>query len=134
MNTEDQDNNLKKEKDEVQVTISNECERKLRELVSKISNGFDMARVTRKHVLAHVISQAHSMFSEDDIQAVRKSTITEMSLLDREIREIRRTGVIPEALREYLWKTSNLTQSPKKSKKSRQTEYSNAISENEEAA
>lgn len=93
-----------------------------------------MARVTRKHVLAHVIAQAHSMFSEDDIQAVRKSTITEMSLLDREIREIRRTGVIPEALREYLWKTSNLTQSSKKPKKSRQTEYSNAISENEEAA
>jgi hypothetical protein len=134
MNEEEKESNTKKEKDEVQVTVSIEHERKLQKMLNQVSDGFDMARVTRKQILAHVIDKIFEAFNDDDIQAVRKSTLTDMSLLEFEIREIRKTGIVPDALREYLWKSRNLTQSPKRAKKSRQAEYSNAISEDGEAA
>lgn len=134
MNEEEKESNTKKEKDEVQVTVSIEHERKLQKMLNQVSDGFDMARVTRKQILAHVIDKIFEAFDDDDIQAVRKSTLTDMSLLEFEIREIRKTGIVPDALREYLWKSRNLTQSPKRAKKSRQVEYSNAISDNGEAA
>ena len=134
MKQEEKETKTKKEKDEVQVTVSIEHERKLQKMLDQVSSGFDMARVTRKQVLAHVIDKTFETFGDEDIQAVRKSTLTDMSLLEFEIREIRRTGVVPEALREYLWKSRNLTQGPKRPKKSRQSEYSNAIPEDEEAA
>lgn len=134
MNEEEKESNTKKEKDEVQVTVSIEHERKLQKMLNQVSDGFDMARVTRKQILAHVIDKIFEVFNDDDIQAVRKSTLTDMSLLEFEIREIRKTGIVPDALREYLWKSRNLTQSPKRAKKSRQAEYSNAISEDGEAA
>ena len=134
MNEEEKESNTKKEKDEVQVTVSIEHERKLQKMLNQVSDGFDMARVTRKQILAHVIDKIFEAFDDDDIQAVRKSTLTDMSLLEFEIREIRKTGIVPDALREYLWKSMNLTQSPKRAKKSRQVEYSNAISDNGEAA
>ncbi len=118
----------------MQVTVSIEHERKLQKMLEQVSDGFDMARVTRKQVLAHIIDKTSEAFNDEDIQAVRKSTLTDMSLLEFEIREIRRTGVVPEALREYLWKSRNLTQSPKRPRKSRQSEYINAIPENEDAA
>ena len=134
MNEEEKESNTKKEKDEVQVTVSIEHERKLQNMLSQVSDGFDMARVTRKQILAHVIDKIFEAFNDEDIQAVRKSTLTDMSLLEFEIREIRKTGIVPDALREYLWKSRSLNQSPKRAKKSRQVEYSNAISEDGEAA
>ena len=134
MKEEEGEPNTKKEKDEVQVTVSIEHERKLQKMLSQISDGFEMARVTRKQVLAHIIDKIFDAFSDEDIQAVRKSTLTDMSLLEFEIREIRKTGIVPEVLREYLWKSRNLTQGPKRTKKSRQIEYSNAISEDGETA
>ncbi len=134
MNEEEKESNTKKEKDEVQVTVSIEHERKLQKMLNQVSDGFEMARVTRKQILAHIIDKIFEAFNDDDIQAVRKSTLTDMSLLEFEIREIRKTGIVPDALREYLWKSRNLTQSPKRAKKSRQAEYSNAISEDGEAA
>ena len=134
MNEEEKESNAKKEKDEVQVTVSIEHERKLPNMLIQVSDGFDMARVTRKQILAHVIDKIFEAFNDEDIQAVRKSTLTDMSLLEFEIREIRKTGIVPDALREYLWKSRSLTQSPKRAKKSRQVEYSNAISGDGEAA
>lgn len=134
MNEQEKESNTKKEKDEVQVTVSIEHERKLQKMLNQVSDGFDMARVTRKQILAHVIDKIFEAFNDEDIQAVRKSTLTDMSLLEFEIREIRKTGIVPDALREYLWKSRNLTQGPKRAKKSRQVEYSNAISEDGEAA
>lgn len=118
----------------MQVTVSIEHERKLQKILDRVSDGFDMARVTRKQVLGHVIDKTFETFGEEDIQAIRKSTLTDMSLLEFEIREIRRTGVVPEAISEYLWNSRNLTQSPKRPRKSRHSEYSNAISKNEEPA
>lgn len=54
-----------------------------------------------------------------------------MALWDRLNREIRETGVVPDALKEFLWKSSNLTKSPKRYKKSGHIKYSNAIQERE---
>lgn len=133
MNREEEEKKTKKEKDEVQVTVSLEHEAKLRMMVKRVSEGFEMARVTRKQILAHIIDSAFDKFHDDDIHAVRKSTLTDMSLLEFEMREIRRTGVVPEALREYLWKTRDLTQSPKRQKKTKHDAYINDIPTKEEA-
>lgn len=83
---------------------------------------------------AHIIDVADSSFNDDDIQAIRRNSTSDIALLEQAVREIKKTGVVPEALRELLWKSSNLTQSPKRAKKSRQSEYSNAIPQNEETA
>lgn len=124
----------KKEKDEVQVTVSLEHEAKLQKLLKRVSDGFDMARVTRKQVLAHIIDAAFDKFQDDDVYAIRRSTITDMSLFELEIREIRRTGVMPDALKEYLWNSRHMTWSPKRVKKTKQDAHSNAIQSKQEAA
>jgi hypothetical protein len=124
----------KKEKDEVQVTVSIEHEGKLQKLLLKIGEGFDLAKVTRKQLLAHIIDQAFDSFTEDDIQIVRQNSTTDIALLDQAYREIKKSGYVPESLREYLWKSSQLAQSAKKHRKSRQSENSNAIHKDKEAA
>lgn len=130
---EEKETKTKKEKDEVQVTVSIEHEEKLQKMLVVVNHGFDLAKVSRKQILAHIIDEAESSFSDDDVQAIRRGSITEMVLLEQAIREIKKTGVVPEALREFLWKSSNLTQSPKRSKKTRHADYSNAIPEKQEA-
>lgn len=124
----------KKMKTEVQVTISPEHDSKLRQVVERVALDFELAKISRKNVLEYMIDKIVDSFSEEDTQAIRRNSTTDMALLEQELRSIRQSGVIPEALKEYLWKSRNLTQSPKKPRKSRQTEYSNAIYENEEAA
>ena len=123
----------KKSKDEVQVTISLEGERKLQGILVQINDGFELARVTRKHLLAHVINVFHLNFSADDIQAVRQSALTDMALLDHLYREIKDSGVVPEGLRDFLWKSSQLTQGPKRIKRNASSKHSNAIQEDGEA-
>lgn len=134
MNKEEKENKTKKEKDEVQVTVSLEHEEKLQRMLLLVNEGFELAKVSRKQILAHIIDEADSSFNEEDIQAIRRNSTSDIALLEQAVREIKKTGVVPEALRELLWKSSNLTQSPKRSKKSRQPEYSNAIPQNEETA
>jgi len=134
MNKEEKEIKTKKEKDEVQVTVSLEHEEKLQRMLSLVNEGFELAKVSRKQILAHIIDVADSSFNDDDIQAIRRNSTSDIALLEQAVREIKKTGVVPEALRELLWKSSNLTQSPKRAKKSRQSEYSNAIPQNEETA
>lgn len=131
---EEIENTEKKIKTEVQVTISPEHDSKLRQVVERVGSGFDLAKISRKNVLEYMIDKVVDLFNEDDTQAIRRNSTTDMALLEQELRAIRQSGVIPEALKEYLWKSRNLTQSSKKPRKSRQTEYSNAIYEDVEAA
>lgn len=128
------ENKVKKEKDEVQVTISNDIESKLQELLDKASQGFDLAKITRKQLLAHIIEKAVSSVDETEIQAIQRSSISDMSLFEQLYKEVKKSGVVPDAIREYLWKSHNLTQGPKKVKKIRQTDYINDIVEKEESA
>lgn len=123
----------KQEKDEVQITISLECERKLHERVAQINEGFELTRVTRKHLAIYVIEGALAQFTEEDVQAVRQSTLTDLTLLEKAFREAKASGVVPQELRDYLWKSLDLTQSPKRTKKSRQSKYSKDIHMNEGA-
>ena len=124
----------KTKKDEVQVTVSIEHEEKLQRMLTLVNEGFELAKVSRKQILAHIIDLVNSSFNDEDIQAIRRNSTSDIALLEQAVREIRKTGVVPEPLRELLWKSSNLTQSPKRPKKYRQLEYSNAIYENEESA
>lgn len=133
MNKSSHEINAKKEKDEVQVTVTIEHEEKLQRMLLLVNDGFDLAKVNRKQILAHIIDAADSNFNEDDIQVIRRNSTSDIALLEQAVREIKKTGVVPEAFRELLWKSSSLTQSPKRSKKSRQAEYSNAIQTVEEA-
>ena len=127
------DSKVKKEKDEVQVTISNDIESKLQELLDKASCGFDLAKITRKQLLAHIIEKAVSSVDENEIQAIQRSSISDVSLFEQLYKSVKKSGVVPEAIKEYLWKSHNLTQPPKKSKKNRQADSSNATIENEES-
>ncbi|MBL7670344.1 MAG: hypothetical protein JNM39_07640 [Bdellovibrionaceae bacterium] len=133
MNTEERETKTKKEKDEVQVTVSLEHEDKLQRMLALVNEGFDLGKVSRKQVLAHIIDVADSDFDDEDVQTIRRNSTSDIALLDQAVREIKRTGVVPEALRELLWKSSNLTQGSKRPKKTRQSDYSNAIPQKEEA-
>lgn len=124
----------KQEKNEVQITISLECERKLHERLVKINEGFELARITRKHLAVYVIERALAQFSDEDVQAVRQATLTDLTLLEKAFREAKASGVVPQELRDYLWKSLDLTQSPKRTKKSRHVKYSKDIHEDEGAA
>ena len=124
----------KPEKDEVQITITLECERKLHECLGRINNGFELGRVTRKHLTVFVIEKLLAHFTDDDIQAVRQSTLTDFALLDKVYRDAKTSGVVPQELKEFLWKSINLTQGPKRAKKSGHPKYSADIHEPEGAA
>lgn len=128
------ENKAKKEKDEIQITISLECERILSAQLEKVNQDFEFGRVTRKHLAVYILEKSLKNFSEDDIQAVRQTTLTDLMLLDHLYRQAKESGVVPDALREILWKSMNLTAGPKKAKKSVQTKYSNAIHRDEGAA
>lgn len=71
---------------------------------------------------------------ESEIEMIRKSAISDFDLLDREYREAKKTGVISNELKEYLWKSRYLSQGAKKNKKHGQLKYSNAIVENKAVA
>lgn len=124
----------KKEKDEVQITISLDCDERLQKELHRINMNFDFSRVTRKHLVVYIVNKALSEFTEDDVQAVRQSTLTDQALFDKLSRDIRESGAIPKEIRDFLWKSLNLTQSPRKTKKTTHLKHSNAIPENEEAA
>ena len=124
----------KQEKDEVQITITLECERKLHDCVGRINQGFELGRITRKHLAVYVIEKMLAHFSDDDVQAVRQSTLTDFALLDKLYRDAKASGVVPQELKEFLWKSINLTQSPKRSKKTGHSKYSQDIHSDEEAA
>ena len=124
----------KKEKDEVQITITMDCDEKLQKELQRINMNFDFNRVTRKHLVVYIVNKALSEFTDEDLQAVRQSTITDQALFDKLSRDIRESGAIPKEIRDFLWKSLNLTQGSKKLKKATQIKNSNAIYDNEEAA
>ena len=114
-------------RDEVQITITVECERLLHEWRARINKGFELGRVTRKHLAVYVFEKMLAAFTEEDIKAVQQSTLTDFSLLDKLYRDIKASGVVPTELKEFLWKSTGLTQSPKRIKKSGQSMYSKDI-------
>lgn len=117
----------KEAKDEIQVTVSLDSERQLQKLLEKANDGFDTGKVTRKQILNYIINEAALNFTEQSVIAVRRSILSDMMLWDRLIKEVKSTGVVPDALREFLWKSSNLEAPIKSSKKSRQSKYINDI-------
>lgn len=119
-------------KEEIQVTLSVDCEAKLQLILQKINFGFEISRVTRKHLLDHMVNEFCNLFTDDMIHGIQKSAVTDFDLLEVEYREAKRTGVISDQLREYLWKSRNLAQSGKVGKKNRQAKHSNAIVESKE--
>jgi hypothetical protein len=123
----------KKDKDEIQITISLEAEERLQKELQKINLNFEFSRVTRKHLVIYIINNALAHFTDEDIQAVRQSTLTDQALFDKLSRDIRESGAMPKEIREFLWKSLNLTQGPKKSKKPGQIRHSNAMSDDLEA-
>ena len=133
-NTEHKDTKTKKEKDEVQVTVSLECEEKLQQILDRVNSSFEFGKVTRKQLLAYVIDRAVVSFNDNEIQAARRSATTDIMLLEKLYREAKESGVVPPALKDYLWGSSDMTQVPKRVKKSGQTKYINAIHDESEAA
>ncbi len=124
----------KKEKDEIQITISLDCDERLQKELQRINLNYEFGRVTRKHLVVYIVNKALNLFGDEDIQAVRQSTLTDQALFEKVARDFRESGVMPKEIRDYLWKSINLTQSPKKNKKASQSNHSNAIAENQEAA
>ncbi|MGZ3771362.1 MAG: hypothetical protein ACXWRG_17055 [Bdellovibrio sp.] len=128
------ENKVKKEKDEIQITVTLDCESALSDQLDKVNEGFEFGRVTRKQLAVYLLEKGLREFNDDDVQAVRQSTLTDILILDHLYRQAKESGVVPDALKEILWKTMNLTGATKKPKKSIQSKYSNAILKNEEAA
>lgn len=62
--SEESKNTEKKKKSEVQVTISPEHDSKLKQVVGRVSFGFDLAKISRKNVLEHMIDKVVEAFSE----------------------------------------------------------------------
>lgn len=125
------DKHAKNKKDEVQVTVSIECERQLQKVLSQINSEDEAIRITRKQLLNYIISQSSDNFSDQDIIAVRRANLNDMTLWDKLNREIKQTGVVPDALKEFLWKMSNLEIPVKPGKKPRHSKYISDIHKDE---
>jgi hypothetical protein len=134
ISSESKETKAKKEKDEAQITVSLECEAKLQMCLARVNEGFEFTKVPRKQLAIYLIDRGLDEFGEQEIQEVRQMSLTDMALFERAYRQAKESGVIPEEMRQILWKSLSLIQSPKRSKKSGQTKYSKAIHEDVEAA
>ncbi|HEY8269832.1 MAG TPA: hypothetical protein VIG33_03025 [Pseudobdellovibrionaceae bacterium] len=131
--TERQEKENKKEKNEIQITIGTLAEMKVSNLLDCVNDGFELGRVSRKDLASYLLLKAVEKFNDEDVVKVRGQTLTDLSLLEYELKQARETGFVPEDLREFLRKKANLALGSKKSKKTGQNKNSNAICPNVEA-
>lgn len=115
----------KREKTEIQITVSIQSEAIVSKLVDRVNEGFDHGRVTRKDLVSYLLVKAAESFDQDDIGKIRSQVLTDVDLLEHLLKEARASGVIPSELRDILWKNINLTPGAKKSKKSSTSKVSN---------
>jgi hypothetical protein len=128
---EEMNEGSKKIKDEIQVTIPIELEAKVQKLVERVAKDFEVARITRKQVLSYVIEKGMANLGNDDIESMRQSAVTDLDLLEALYRDVKKSGNLPDALRDLILKSHAIGTGPKKKKTTSRIEYSNAIYEEE---
>ena len=131
---EEEKQSEKSQKNEVQITISVEAERKLQEALSKVNHEFHLGRVTRKHLASHLLESAVNDLSPESIQAIQQSAITDMTLLDRLYKEAKMSGTVPQALRDLLWTQLNVTTGSKRTKRAGRSKHIIDMDTDESAA
>jgi hypothetical protein len=122
----------RKEKTEMQITVSCESEAKVAALVERLNLEFEQGRVTRKDLASYLLIRGCDGFTDDDSVELKRRTLTDVSLLEFALRQARETGQIGEELRSLLWKGVNAPRVEKRAKKTRRNNRINdaALGEN----
>lgn len=139
MNKEEKENEkkLNKELDENQgkfIRISIEADAALTELHKNVNSQDDAIKVTKVMLASYVLEKHCPQFGDDDIKVVYMKHVSEVDLLRIAYKRAMDSGIIPENLKEILFANAGLAQGMKKSKKSRQSNGSNATVDELEAS
>lgn len=120
----------------VKITITKDAAESLKELVSRVNDGFDGGQVHRQDIASWVISKFMASLSETDINQIRHLHYDDAAMFEAMYRKMKETGAIPDFLRDAMRKQfQGAPDAPKKSKKSLTREYINdVLDKHEEAA
>ena len=124
----------KREKTEIQITVSIEAEATVSKLLAKKNQEMEPVRLSRKDFVSYLLEKSCAAFGDEDLIQLKRRNINEVILLEHALRQFKENGMISDELRESLWKNIDLTPSAKKSRKAGQAKSSNARLEREDAA
>ena len=108
------------------IRISKEADEALSSLLQRANENGAATKVTKRSLASYLLEKFCPSFTADDIKEVYMRTVSEMDLFRIAYKRAMETGVIPDNLREILFANAGLTPGPKKIKKSRQRNGSNA--------
>lgn len=105
------------------IAISKEADSALVEIIAKVSDGFDGARVVKQDVASHIILEFFKNYDDTDIFSIRKLFFDTKAMLRAVLKKAEETGYIPDDVEELFRKKFESTaQSAKKSKKNLKSE------------
>lgn len=104
------------------IAISKEADSALVEIIAKVSDGFDGARVVKQDVASHIILEFFKSNDETDIFSIRKLFFDTKAMLRAVLKKAEETGYIPDDVEELFRKkfesTAHSAKKPKKNLKS----------------
>lgn len=102
----------------VKITITKEAAAYLKELMSRVNDGFEAGQVHRQDIASWIISKFAKNSTDQDIHEIQISHYNDSAMLDSLYRRMKETGEVPEFLRDVLRKQFSGGDSTKKAKKS----------------
>lgn len=100
------------------IAISKEADSVLAEIMAKVSDGFDGARVIKQDVASHIILEFFKSFDDADIFNIRRHFFDTKAMLRAVLKKAEETGYIPDDVEElFRKKFESSASSIKKSKK-----------------
>lgn len=108
------------------IRVTKEADRVVLDLLHRINASVENVRMTKSAVVSFLIEHFGPQFGEAEIKALYMQTVSEVDLLRNAYKQALESGVIPENLRDILFANAGLAPGPKKAKKHRQRDGSNA--------
>lgn len=100
------------------IAITKEADSALAEVMAKVSDGFDGARVIKQDVASHIILEFLKTFDDADIFNIRRHFFDTKAMLRAVLKKAEETGYIPDDVEELFRKkfesSANSSKKPKK--------------------
>lgn len=112
----------------VKITVDGSAADGLKELVSKINDGFSAGRVHRQDVASWIIHRFIESHAESDLHQIRAKYYDDSAMLEAMYRRMKATGQVPDFLRDALRKEFQVQpDASKRSKKALTSRYINDV-------
>lgn len=115
------------------VRITKEADEMLRELLQRIGGSVENVRITKAALVSFLIERFGPRIGDVEIKTLYMQMVSEVDLLRNAYKQALESGVIPENLRDILFANAGFVPDPKRTKKSRQHDGSNATVKESEA-